>query len=128
MTIIETQKAPAAIGPYSQAIKVGNLVYTSGQIPLVPSTGKIEAADIAGQTEQAIQNLSEVLKASGSDLNSVVKTTCFLSDINHFAAFNEIYARYFTGKPARSCVEVSNLPKGALVEIEAVALCRAAEV
>ena len=127
MTIIETQKAPAAIGPYSQAIKVGNLVYTSGQIPLVPSTGKIEAADIAGQTEQAIQNLSEVLKASGSDLNSVVKTTCFLSDINHFAAFNEIYARYFTGKPARSCVEVSNLPKGALVEIEAVALCQAAE-
>ncbi|MBQ9407933.1 MAG: RidA family protein [Clostridia bacterium] len=127
MTIIETQKAPAAIGPYSQAIKVGNLVYTSGQIPLAPSTGKIKAADIAGQTEQAIQNLSEVLKASGSDLNSVVKTTCFLSDINHFAAFNEIYARYFTGKPARSCVEVSNLPKGALVEIEAVALCQAAE-
>ena len=124
MKIIETKNAPAAIGSYSQAIKVGDLIYTSGQIPIVPSSGAIEATDIEGQTKQAIENLSAVLNAAESDLTSVIKTTCFLSDIRHFAAFNEVYSRYFTGKPARSCVEVSNLPKGALVEIEAIAACK----
>ncbi len=121
MKIIETQNAPAAIGPYSQAVITGNLVYTSGQIPINPSSGKIEATDIIGQTEQVIKNLQEVLKAAGSTLNNAVKTTCFLKNMDDFAAFNEIYAKYFTGNPARSCVEVSALPKGALVEIEVIA-------
>ena len=121
MNIIETNKAPAAIGPYSQAIVSAGLVYTSGQIPIDPVTGGIEAADIEGQARQAIRNLAAVLSAAGSGLDKVVKTTCFLTDINDFAVFNEIYAELFPGKPARSCVEVSKLPKGALVEIEAVA-------
>ena len=121
MNIIETKKAPAAIGPYSQAITTGGLVFTSGQIPIDPASGSIAANDIAGQARQAIQNLAVVLEAAGSGLDKVVKTTCFLTDINDFAVFNEIYAELFPGKPARSCVEVSNLPKGALVEIEAVA-------
>ena len=121
MNIIETKKAPAAIGPYSQAITTGGLVFTSGQIPIDPASGSIAANDIAGQARQAIQNLAAVLEAAGSGLDKVVKTTCFLTDINDFALFNEIYAELFPGKPARSCVEVSNLPKGALVEIEAVA-------
>ena len=121
MNIIETKKAPAAIGPYSQAITTGGLVFTSGQIPIDPASGSIAANDIAGQARQAIQNLAAVLEAAGSGLDKVVKTTCFLTDINDFAVFNEIYAELFPGKPARSCVEVSNLPKGALVEIEAVA-------
>ena len=121
MNIIETKKAPAAIGPYSQAITTGGLVFTSGQIPIDPASGSIAANDIAGQARQAIQNLAVVLEAAGSGLDKVVKTTCFLTDINDFALFNEIYAELFPGKPARSCVEVSNLPKGALVEIEAVA-------
>ena len=121
MRIIETNNAPAAIGPYSQAIVSGGLVYTSGQIPIDPATGSIEAKDIEGQARQAIQNLAAVLSAAGSGLDRVVKTTCFLTDINHFAAFNAVYAALFPGKPARSCVEVSALPKGALVEIEAVA-------
>ena len=121
MNIIETKKAPAAIGPYSQAITTGELVFTSGQIPIDPASGSIAANDIAGQARQAIQNLAAVLEAAGSGLDKVVKTTCFLTDINDFAVFNEIYAELFPGKPARSCVEVSNLPKGALVEIEAVA-------
>ncbi len=122
MDIIETKNAPAAIGPYSQAIKVNGLVYTSGQIPIDPATGAIEACCIEVQTEQVIKNLSAVLTAAGSSLEKVVKTTCFLKNIKDFAVFNEIYAKAFTGKPARSCVEVSNLPKGALVEIEAVAI------
>ena len=121
MNIIETKKAPAAIGPYSQAITTGGLIFTSGQIPIDPASGSIAANDIAGQARQAIQNLAAILEAAGSGLDKVVKTTCFLTDINDFAVFNEIYAELFPGKPARSCVEVSNLPKGALVEIEAVA-------
>ena len=121
MNIIETKKAPAAIGPYSQAITTGGLVFTSGQIPIDPASGSIAANDIAGQARQAIQNLAAVLEAAGSGLDKVVMTTCFLTDINDFAVFNEIYEELFPGKPARSCVEVSNLPKGALVEIEAVA-------
>ena len=121
MTIIETKNAPAAIGPYSQAIVAGGLVYTSGQIPIDPVTGAIGATEIEGQARQAIQNLSAVLEAAGSGLDRVVKTTCFLADIADFAAFNAIYAELFPGKPARSCVEAAALPKGALVEIEAVA-------
>jgi 2-iminobutanoate/2-iminopropanoate deaminase len=121
MKIVETVKAPGAIGPYSQAVISGGLVYTSGQIPIDPASGTIVKTDIAGQTEQVIANLSAVLEAAGSSLDRVVKTTCFLTDIAYFAAFNEVYAKYFTGKPARSCVEVSALPKGALVEIEVIA-------
>ena len=121
MKTIETKNAPAAIGPYAQAIAANGLIYTSGQIPINPATGAIEASDIALQARQAIQNLAAVLEAAGSGLDKVVKTTCFLTDINDFAVFNEIYEELFPGKPARSCVEVSNLPKGALVEIEAVA-------
>ena len=121
MKTIETKNAPAAIGPYSQAIAANGLIYTSGQIPIDPATGAIEAPDITGQARQAIHNLAAVLEAAGSGLDRVVKTTCFLTDINDFAVFNEIYAELFPGKPARSCVEVSKLPKGALVEIEAVA-------
>ncbi|MBR6290569.1 MAG: RidA family protein [Clostridia bacterium] len=121
MKTVETKKAPAAIGPYSQAIIAGALVYTSGQIPIDPATGSIDAAGIEAQTEQAIANLAAVLEAAGSSLDRVVKTTCFLRNMSDFAVFNGIYARYFTGKPARSCVEVSALPKDALVEIEAVA-------
>ncbi len=121
MKAIETKNAPAAIGPYAQAIAANGLIYTSGQIPLDPATGAIEASDIAGQARQAIRNLAAVLEAAGSGLDRVVKTTCFLVNIDDFAVFNEIYAQLFPGKPARSCVEVSKLPKGALVEIEAVA-------
>ena len=121
MKIIETKNAPAAIGPYSQAIVIGDLVYTSGQIPINPASGQIEADDIKAQAEQVIGNLSAVLDAAGSSLEDAVKTTCFLADMNDFAYFNEVYAKYFTGKPARSCVEVSALPKGALVEIEVIA-------
>ena len=122
MKTVETNKAPAAIGPYSQAITANGFVYTSGQIPIDPKTGNIEATCIEVQTEQAIRNLSAVLEAAGSSLEKVVKTTCFLKSIGDFAVFNEIYAKYFTEKPARSCVEVSALPKGALVEIEATAI------
>lgn len=118
---ISTDKAPAAIGPYSQAVGVGNLVYTSGQIPIVPESGLIEATDIATQTEQVMRNLSAVLEASGSSFEKVIKTTCFLTDIASFSAFNEVYARYFTTNPARSCVAVKDLPKGALVEVEVIA-------
>lgn len=118
---INTEKAPAAIGPYSQATVAGNLVFTSGQIPLVPETGIIEGGDIKEQTHIVCKNLAEVLQAAGSSLNSAVKTVCYLSDMNNFAAFNEVYAEYFTNKPARSCVAVRSLPKGALVEIEVIA-------
>ncbi len=118
---IHTDTAPAALGPYSQAKAVGNLVYTSGQIGIDPAAGKIVATDIEGQTHQVCKNLTEVLKAAGTDLSRVIKTTCFLNDINDFAAFNAIYAEYFTSKPARSCVEVAKLPAGALVEVEVIA-------
>ena len=121
MEKIFTEQAPAAIGPYSQAIKTGGLVYTSGQIPINPVTGMIEASDIAGQTEQVMKNLEAVLKAAGSSFERTVKTLCFLKNMDDFAAFNEVYARYFTGKPARSCVAVATLPKGALVEVEVIA-------
>lgn len=119
---IYTETAPAAIGPYSQAVKAGNVVYTSGQIAIVPATGNIEASDIQGQTEQVMKNLGEVLKASGTDFSKVVKTTCFLANIADFGAFNEIYGKYITEKPARSCVAVKDLPKGALVEVEVIAV------
>ena len=119
---IYTETAPAAIGPYSQAVKANGIVYTSGQIAIVPASGNIEAADIQGQTEQVMKNLGEVLKASGTDFSRIVKTTCFLADIADFGAFNEVYGKYITGKPARSCVAVKDLPKGALVEVEVIAL------
>ncbi|MBQ7595862.1 MAG: RidA family protein [Clostridia bacterium] len=118
---VETKNAPAAIGPYSQAIIINGLVYTSGQIPIDPLTGVIESKTIEGQTRQVIENLSAVLNAAGSGLDSVIKTTCFLKNIDEFASFNEVYAGFFSEKPARSCVEVSALPKGVLVEIEVIA-------
>lgn len=121
MKIIETKDAPAAIGPYSQAIRAGKFVYTSGQIPIDPETGSIDAEGIEEQTEQVIKNLAAVLEAADSSLERVIKTTCFIKNMGDFAVFNGVYEKYFTGKPARSCVEVSALPKGALVEIEAVA-------
>ena len=121
MEKIFTEKAPAAIGPYSQAMKVGNLLYTSGQIPIDHATGNVEAQDITGQTEQVMQNLKAVLEAAGSGFDKAVKTLCFLTDMGNFAAFNEVYAKYFTSKPARSCVAVSALPKGVLVEVEVIA-------
>lgn len=118
---IHTDKAPAAIGPYSQAVKIGQRLLTSGQIPIDPATGKIEAADIKTQAAQVCENLKAVLEAAGSSLDKVVKTTCFLKDIGDFDAFNEVYAQYFTEKPARSCVGGLQLPKGALVEVEVIA-------
>ena len=118
---IATDKAPQAIGPYSQAMVVGGLVFTSGQIAINPASGNIEATDVVGQTEQVMKNLGEVLAAAGASFESAVKTTCFLADIADFAAFNEIYGKYFTEKPARSCVAAKALPKGALVEVEVIA-------
>ncbi len=124
MEKIATSKAPSAIGPYSQAIKHGDIVYTSGQIAIDPEIGDIVASDIKGQTEQVMKNLCAVLDAAGSSAELVIKTTCFLQNINDFAAFNEIYGKYLTEKPARSCVAVAALPKGALVEVEAIALVK----
>lgn len=121
MTTIHTDKAPAAIGPYSQAKVVGNLVFCSGQIAIDPAAGKIVADTVEGQTEQVCKNIGELLKAAGSDYDHVVKTTCFLADIADFAVFNGIYADYFTSKPARSCVAAAALPAGALVEVEVIA-------
>lgn len=118
---IATEKAPAAIGPYSQAIQYGNIVFTSGQIPIDPATGKVEAKTIEEQTEQVMKNLGAVLTAAGSGYDKVIKTTCFLAEIADFAAFNGVYAKYFTTCPARSCVAVKDLPKGVLVEVEVVA-------
>ena len=118
---VSTDKAPAAIGPYSQAIVSGGLVFTSGQIPIDPATGNIDAVGITAQTEQVMKNLAAVLAEAGSSFEKAVKTTCFLADISDFAAFNEVYAKYFTEKPARSCVAVKSLPKGALVEVEVIA-------
>ena len=119
---ISTDKAPAAIGPYSQAIAVGNMLYTSGQIAINPETGAVDASDIVGQSEQIMKNLSEILKAAGSSFEKVVKTTCFLADMADFAAFNEVYAKYFVTCPARSCVAVKTLPKNVLAEVEVIAL------
>jgi 2-iminobutanoate/2-iminopropanoate deaminase len=121
MKIVTSKAAPSAIGPYSQAIIENGVVYTSGQIPLVPETGEMVDGGIGEQAEQVISNLKAVLAAAGSDLAHVIKTTCFLTDMGNFSAFNAVYAEHFTGKPARSCVAVVALPKGALVEIEAVA-------
>ncbi|MCL2096880.1 MAG: RidA family protein [Oscillospiraceae bacterium] len=121
LKIINTPKAPAAIGPYSQAVIYNNTLYLSGQIPIDPATGEITGNSVTEQTERIIRNISEVLKESGSDFSKVIKTTCFLRDISRFGEFNNIYSKYFIGKPARSCVEVSALPKGALVEIEVIA-------
>ena len=121
-TKISTPNAPAAIGPYSQAIRCGNIVYTSGQIPLDPVTGAVVGDDIHTQAQQVMKNLSAVLTAAGSSPENAVKTTCFLADMADFAAFNEVYAAYFTTNPARSCVAVKTLPKGVLVEVEVIAL------
>ncbi|MBO5240251.1 MAG: RidA family protein [Clostridia bacterium] len=118
---VATEKAPQAIGPYSQAIDCGEIVFTSGQIPINPATGNVEAVTIEEQTEQVMKNLGEVLKAAGSSFQKAIKTTCFLADIADFAAFNGVYAKYFTEKPARSCVAVKDLPKGVKVEVEVIA-------
>ena len=118
---ISTEKAPKAIGPYSQAIMVNNVIYTSGQIPIDPETGNVKGSEIKEQAEQVMKNLLAVLQAANADFNNVVKTTCFLADIADFAAFNEVYAKYITSAPARSCVAVKDLPKGVLVEVEAIA-------
>ncbi len=120
--IISTENAPAAIGPYSQANQIGNMIFTSGQIPLVPETMEIAEGDITAQTERVMENLIAVLEAAKASAETVIKTTCFLSDMNNFGAFNEVYARYFPANaPARSCVEVARLPKDVLVEVEAIA-------
>ena len=120
-TKIATDKAPAAIGPYSQAMVCGSLVFTSGQIPINPANGNIEATGIKEQTEQVMKNLGAVLEAAGSSYDKAVKTTCFLAEMADFAAFNEIYGKYFSSKPARSCVAAKALPKGVLVEVEVIA-------
>ncbi|HEX5166315.1 MAG TPA: RidA family protein [Thermomicrobiales bacterium] len=123
-TVVATDKAPGAIGPYSQAIKVGGLVFTAGQIPLDPATGKLVEGDIKAQTEQVMKNLQAILDASGSSLSRVVKTTCFLTNLDDFGAFNEVYGSYFSdNKPARSTVQAARLPAGANVEVECVAEC-----
>lgn len=121
--IISTKKAPAAIGPYSQAVVAGDMIYTSGMIPIIPETGELESGDITAQARQAISNLIALLEEAGSDAQSVVKTTVFIKDMNDFAKVNEVYAAFFTDRyPARSCVEVARLPKDVLIEIEAVAI------
>ena len=121
MRKISTENAPAAIGPYSQAIVAGNMLFASGQIPINPATGNIEAEGIEAQAQQAIKNVGEILKAAGTDYAHVLKTTCFLADMADFAAFNAVYEKYFTEKPARSCVAVKTLPKNVLCEVEVTA-------
>ena len=121
MKVISTDKAPAAIGPYSQGMISGNMVYSSGQIPVDPATGEVVAGGIAEQAAQSCKNVGAVLAAGGSGYDKVVKTTCFLADMKDFAAFNKVYAKYFISSPARSCVAVKDLPKGVLCEIEAIA-------
>ena len=118
---ISTDKAPAAIGPYSQGVIAGNMLYASGQIPINPATGEIEGEDIKAQAQLVMKNIGALLSAAGTDYTQVVKTTCFLADMNDFAAFNEVYAEYFTEKPARSCVAVKTLPKNVLCEVEVIA-------
>ena len=122
MNKIHTDNAPEAIGPYSQAVEAGGMIFTSGQIAIDPESGEIEASDIKGQTTRVMKNLTAVLEAAGSSCAKAVKTTCFLADINDFAEFNEVYGEYFSSKPARSCVAVKSLPKGALVEVEVIAV------
>lgn len=119
--VISTDKAPGAIGPYSQAIVANDTLYTSGQIPIIPETGELVDGDIKAQAEQVCKNLGEILKEAHASFDSVIKTTCFLADMNDFAAFNEVYAKYFVSKPARSCVAVKTLPKNVLCEVELIA-------
>lgn len=121
MKTVYTKEAPEAIGPYSQAIVAGNLVFTSGQIPINPATGTIEAVTIEAQTEQVCKNIAAVLQAAGTSIEKVVKTVCFLNNMDDFAAFNAVYSKYFTSKPARSCVAVKTLPKNVLVEVDTIA-------
>ncbi|MBP5658231.1 MAG: RidA family protein [Clostridia bacterium] len=120
MKIISTDSAPTAAGPYSQAVKAEKFVFSSGQLPVDPRTGAVVPGGIAAQTERAIENLKAVLESAGSSLEKTVKTTCFLKDMADFAEFNRVYAGYFTGKPARSCIEASALPRGVLIEIDAI--------
>ncbi len=122
MKVVATAKAPKALGPYSQGYVHNGILYSAGQIPINPETDMVEAEDIAGQTEQVCKNFGAVLEAAGTSYDKVLKTTCFLSDMDNFAAFNEVYAKYFTGKPARSCVAVKTLPKNVLVEVELIAV------
>jgi 2-iminobutanoate/2-iminopropanoate deaminase len=122
LTQIATEKAPAALGPYSQAISANGFVYASGQLGLVPQTGELAEGGIETQAAQALDNLSAVLEAAGSSLDNVVKTTCFMADLSQFGTFNDIYAKYFTTNPARECVQVAALPKGALIEVSAIAV------
>ncbi|MBQ2875694.1 MAG: RidA family protein [Clostridia bacterium] len=121
MKVISTDKAPAAIGPYSQAVTVGELLFTSGQIPIDPESGSVLAEGIVAQAEQVMKNIGAILAAAGSSFEKAVKTTCFLADMQDFSAFNEVYGKYFTSKPARSCVAVKSLPKGVLCEVEVIA-------
>jgi 2-iminobutanoate/2-iminopropanoate deaminase len=121
MEYVSTDKAPAAIGPYSQAIKAGNFLFASGQIPINPADGEIDTTTITEQAERVCRNIGEILNAAGTDFEHVVKTTCFLADMNDFAAFNAVYERYFVGKPARSCVAVQQLPRNVLCEVEVTA-------
>ena len=121
MEYVSTNNAPNAIGPYSQAVKANGLLFTSGQIAINPETNNVEAVTVEEQTEQVCKNLKAVVEAAGSDMTKVVKTVCFLADINDFAKFNEVYGRYFISKPARSCVAVKDLPKGVLCEVELIA-------
>lgn len=121
MEIISTEKAPAAIGPYSQGMRISGLLFTSGQIPIDPATGEVVEAEITAQAKQSIENVGQVLAAGGSSFEKVIKTTCFLADMKDFAAFNEVYAKYFTTNPARSCVAVKTLPKGVFCEVEVIA-------
>lgn len=119
---ISTDKAPAAIGPYSQAMLTGNMLFTSGQIPINPATGEVEGEDITAQAEQVMKNLGAVLEEAGTSFDGIVKTTCFIADMADFAAFNAVYAKYITSAPARSCVAVKALPKAVLCEVEAIAV------
>lgn len=121
---VSTDKAPQAIGPYSQAKVVGNLVFTSGQIAINPATSEVEETTIEGQTKQVCENIKNLLEASGSDMENVIKTVCFLKNMGDFATFNAVYAEYFTSKPARSCVAAKQLPKDVLVEVETIALVK----
>ena len=121
MKVVATNNAPAAIGPYSQAMILNDVLFTSGQIPINPATGDIEGTDIQAQAEQVMKNLGAVLEAAGTSFENVVKTTCFLADMGDFAAFNEVYAKYFVNNPARSCVAVKTLPKNVLCEVEVIA-------
>lgn len=122
MKVVATKKAPDAVGPYSQAYIHNGILYTAGQVPINPETNNIDATTIEEQAEQSCKNLAAVLEEAGSSFDKVIKTTCFLADMNDFAAFNEVYAKYFTSKPARSCVAVKTLPKNALCEIELIAV------